>query len=187
MGRRSVPRTTDLEIEAWAPTCERCIEQAVDALVDCFILQPRPEPSETVEWSHPGHHPENLLADLLDGVLYHVATLREIPVAISISRDGEWHIRFETAALAAADPRGTAPEFASLHSLRLRPDRGGWHCTAVLDTGPESTGRMGSRPPEDTRIQHSIPATGGPAGPPSGAADAPPGTPARPGAAAPPP
>jgi SHS2 domain-containing protein len=158
-GHRSVVHTTDIEVEAWAPTCERCMVETVDALVDCFIVRPRPRPSESVEWSQPDNDPENLLADLLDGVVYHCEMFSQIPVTTTVDHPREWHIRFETADLDAAVRHGTAPEAVSLHDLRLRPQPGGWRCTAILDITTEPGGHACGPVPETSRMQRIRSAT----------------------------
>ena len=42
-GHRTVPHTADLRIEAWAPTREECLAEAVRGLVDSFaVVAPQP-------------------------------------------------------------------------------------------------------------------------------------------------
>ncbi|RDI60447.1 archease [Nocardia pseudobrasiliensis] len=133
-GHVSVPHTADLRIEAWAPTQAQCLVEAVNALVDSFIDRPRPHPSSTVEWTLLDDHAENLLADLLDEVIYQMEVFSHVPVATTVeSTPNGWRVRFEMAELAEATACGAMPKAVSLHDIRLRPVENGWRCVVTID------------------------------------------------------
>lgn len=132
-GHVCVPHTTELRLEAWAPTREQCLAEAVDALVDNVIERPRPRPTSTVDRTVPDEREESLLADLLDQVIYQVEVFSDIPVVTVVEPviDG-WHIRFEMADLATATPCGAIPKTASLRDVRLWPDASGRRCLVII-------------------------------------------------------
>jgi SHS2 domain-containing protein len=156
-GHRSVTHQSDIELEAWAPTCERCLTEAVDALADCFVVPPRPQPSELVEWTHLDNDPENLLGYLLDWVVYHRRVFGRVPVTTDIERSSEWDLRFETADIDGSAPTEHAPESIYVRGISVRSEPDGWHCQATLDISTESAELACTPAPETTpRIQGLI-------------------------------
>ncbi|WP_181063071.1 archease [Nocardia nova] len=153
-GHRSSAREAEIELEAWAPTCEGCLCEAVDALVDCFVTPPRPAASEAIEWTHISNDPEDLLGYLLDWVVYHRRVFGRIPVTTSIERSNGWDIRFETADLSGSED---ALESVYVRTIGLQSARGGWHCDVSLDRSVESDELACTPAPEGIpRIQHVI-------------------------------
>lgn len=153
VGHRAVTHESDIQLDAWAPTCERCLAEAVEALADHFVTTHRPQASELVEWTHLDHDPESLLGYLLDWVVYHHRVFARIPVATHIEHSNEWNIRVETAAL-----NGTPLlESVYVRDVSVRPERGGWYCHATLDVGKETAELACTPAPESTpRIQRVI-------------------------------
>ena len=78
-GHRSVPHTADLRIEAWGPTREDCIAEAVRGLVESFA-----DISETTHQRVIEHHLDagsdaDLLAAAVEEVIYHLDTRWDDP------------------------------------------------------------------------------------------------------------
>ncbi|MBF6278472.1 MULTISPECIES: archease [Nocardia] len=154
-GHTSSMREAEIGLEAWAATCERCLVETVDALVDCFVVGPRPCPSEVIEWTHMCHDPESLLGYLLEWVIYHRRVFARIPVVTSVEKASGWDIRLETADVSGR--MDDAPECVHVQAVDLRPEFGGWRCTVTLDASTESDELSCTPAPENTpRIQHVI-------------------------------
>ena len=133
-GYRRVPHTADVRIEAWAPTREECIAEAVRGLVDGF--------AETVGVPASGIHEadlieytdERLLVAVLDEVIYLVDTTGEVPIDVIVepTEDGA-HLRLTTATLMAAEIIGAAPKAVSTNELRMEQTARGWSCAVTID------------------------------------------------------
>ncbi len=133
-GHRLAPHTADLRLEAWAPTREQCLTEAVAALVDSFLDRPIPQPDHAVEWDLPADRAENLLVRLLEEVIYQIDVFGRVPIATRISATPHGlHVRFDTADLETAVPAGPVPKAVALHELWFTPDPGGWRCAVTID------------------------------------------------------
>jgi SHS2 domain-containing protein len=132
-GHRSVPHTADLRIEAWAPTREECLAEAVRCLVDSFAAvadrRPRGRASRRVS-ARPA---EDLLVAVIDEVIYRLDADGEIPVSVAVrpAPDGGITVFFALVPVAEAEITGAVPKAASLHELRCAPDAAGWWSCAV--------------------------------------------------------
>ncbi|MFF2548659.1 archease [Kitasatospora sp. NPDC058063] len=139
VGHRSVPHTADLQVEAWAPTAEGCIGELVRAVVagfadlggarivgerDCTVLAV----------SDP-----DLLAGVLEEVVYRMDADGELPVAVAIGPieglDGARRVtvRFRMADAATATLVGAVPKAVTLHDLDLSAGPDGWTCRVTVD------------------------------------------------------
>jgi SHS2 domain-containing protein len=133
-GHRSVAHTADLRVEAWGPTREECLAQAVAGMVESFLGRRLPPPAETVEWEVPGGSDPDLLAALLDEVIYRAETRGQVPVAVDVAAvPGGLHVRCAMAGTARLEPVGAVPKGVSLHELRCRQDADRWWCSATID------------------------------------------------------
>ena len=135
-GHRSVPHTADLRIEAWGPTREDCIAEAVRGLVESFA-----DLSGTTYQHATDHHlgagsDADLLAAAVEEVIYHLDTEGTIPAAVEVSRaaDGGIDLRLRVVDAAAAEIIGAAPKAASLSGLTCALDASGrWLCAVTID------------------------------------------------------
>ncbi|MER6298216.1 archease [Kitasatospora sp. NPDC001539] len=138
-GHRSVPHTADLRVEAWAPTAEGCIGELVHAVVGSFadlsgarIVGERA--CTVLAVSDP-----DLLAGVLEEVIYRMDVHGELPVAIAFGAieglDGarSVEVRFRMADAATAEVVGAVPKAVSLHGLELSSGPDGWTCAATVD------------------------------------------------------
>lgn len=133
-GHRSVPHTADARVEAWAPTREGCVAEAVAALVDAFvdISQARPVASE--DFRIPAGPDEDMLVAVLDRVVYLIDTTGRVPLSAEVSAaDGGLGVRLGMADPQAVEVTGATPKAVSLHELRFAPDDAGWSCAVTLD------------------------------------------------------
>ena len=97
-GHRSVPHTADLRIEAWAPTRDGCIRQAVLGTVESFLDTSSAQAQQTRRRRLTGNRDDDLLVAALEEVIYLLDTTGEAPVDVNLSqadgcrydlRDGE--------------------------------------------------------------------------------------------------
>jgi phage shock protein A len=135
-GHRTVPHTADLRIEAWAPTREECLAEAVRGLVDSFAVVAAAPPRHTAERRFLASSDDDLLVAVIDEVIYRLDADGEIPVTVAVrpAPDGGVVLILSLAELSEAEITGAAPKAASLHDLRCAPDQTGrWSCGITID------------------------------------------------------
>ncbi|RNL86229.1 archease [Halostreptopolyspora alba] len=130
-----MPHTSDIRIEAWAPTREECLAEAVRGLVASFAAPPPAAPSD-VYWTVPvsGETDEDTLVSVLDEVIYVLETEGGIPARVETAHGGNGPLlRFHLAPLHEATLTGAAPKAVTLHELRFGPGARGWSCEVTVD------------------------------------------------------
>ena len=135
-GHRTVPHTADLRIEAWAPTREECLAEAVRGLVDSFAVVAGRAPSGRARRHMTARLDEDLLVAVIDEVIYRLDADGQIPVSVTVRRapDGGAVVLFALIPVAEVEITGAAPKAASLHGLRCAPDATGrWSCAITVD------------------------------------------------------
>lgn len=133
-GRRAVPHTAGLRIQAWAATREECLAQAVLSLVESFADTARAERRQRVSVRLPSGSDDDLLADLLTEVIHRMDAEGELPVAAEVVPvDGAVEARFAVTDVGQAELVGATPKAVSPHRLRIGPDQDGWSCEATID------------------------------------------------------
>lgn len=133
-GRRTRPHTADMTVEAWAPTREDCIAQAVLGLVEGFAdISGAPTLAERDVTIGPGS-PEDQLVAVLDEVIYRLDTAGEVPIKVSVAGDrAGLRVRFETAAVSDVLQIGAIPKAVALHGLVFQESENGWRCSVTID------------------------------------------------------
>ncbi|NDU74859.1 archease [Actinomadura sp. DSM 109109] len=134
-GHRSVPHPADLRIEAWGPTRERCVAEAVAGLVESFADVSGVRPSGTARVDVPPGPDTDQLAAVLDEVIYRLDAGGEVVLdaGIAAAQDGGLTARLTTGDAAEAVETGAAPKAVSLHALRFGRDDRGWSCAVTID------------------------------------------------------
>ncbi|WDZ83207.1 archease [Micromonospora cathayae] len=134
-GHRRVPHTADVRIEAWAPTRQECLAEAVTALVATFADTGDAPASGTGGFTVPPGPDEDLLVAVLDEVVFRLETEGVVPVATEVvaADDGGARVRWRTVDTDAVTPVGAVPKAVSLHGLRFGPGASGWCCAVTLD------------------------------------------------------
>jgi SHS2 domain-containing protein len=135
-GHRTVPHTADLRVEAWAPTREECLAEAVRGLVDSFADAAGVRPHRTAKQHMTAGSDEDLLVAAIDEIIYRLDADGEIPVSVAVQRAGDGGIDLVVALadVDAVEIVGAAPKAASLHELRFVADSaGGWSCSVTVD------------------------------------------------------
>ncbi|MEV4759222.1 archease [Micromonospora sp. NPDC049559] len=134
-GHRSMPHTADVRIEAWGPSREACTAEAVAAMVDGFADVTGAPTVASVDFRIPPGSDEDLLAGVLDQVIYLLDTTGQLPIGADVAPcDGGVDVRLRMTGTEHAELVGAVPKAVSLHELRVdhSPD-GGWSCAATLD------------------------------------------------------
>jgi SHS2 domain-containing protein len=133
-GNRCVPHTADVRIEAWAPSRERCLAEAVRALVETFADVEGAHPTGTGEFRVEAGTDEEALVAVLDEVIYRLDTEGELPLnSEARAVDGDLAVRWQTTGTDAVELVGAVPKAVSLNDLRFGPDEAGWSCAVTLD------------------------------------------------------
>jgi SHS2 domain-containing protein len=135
-GHRTVPHTADLRIEAWAPTREECLAEAVRGLVGSFAVVAGLPPRARARRHLVARLDEDLLVAVIDEVIYRLDADGQIPVSVTVRRvpDGGVVVLFALVPVAGVEITGAVPKAASLHGLRCAPDAAGrWSCAVTVD------------------------------------------------------
>jgi phage shock protein A len=135
-GHRAVPHTADLRIEAWGPTREACLAEAVHGLVDSFAVVTAARPRHTAERRFVAGSDEDLLVAVVEEVIYRLDADAEIPVTAAVrpAPEGGVVLTLPLADVTEAEIIGAVPKAASLHELRCAPDAiGRWSCGITID------------------------------------------------------
>jgi SHS2 domain-containing protein len=133
-GHRSVPHTADLRIEAWAPTREGAIRQAVLGTVASFLDTSSARPNHTLQRRLTADRDDDLLVGVLDEVIYVLDTAGEAPVDLDLNRtDGGIDVTFSMADASTLPQIGAVPKAVSLNELHFAQGHSGWRCSMTLD------------------------------------------------------
>ncbi|WIX76677.1 archease [Amycolatopsis carbonis] len=134
-GARRVVHDADLRIEAWGPTREACLAEAVRALVESFV-RARPTGVCAAWWFEAGGSTGgSVLVALLDGVVAMMRTRSRIPVTVEgVVVDGSMvGLRCQITDLGAVIPAGAIPKGVSRREVRCERTERGWRCAARID------------------------------------------------------
>ncbi|WP_326598986.1 archease [Streptomyces sp. NBC_01803] len=139
-GHRGVPHTADLRVEAWAPTREECLAEAVRGVVEAFVdvtgvvdgdAGGGGQPWETVVRADDD---EDLLTGLMDELVYRLDTAGEVPLDVRAEAvPGGVRAVWRTADVGALPLVGAVPKAVTLHGLAFGPGPDGWRCSVTLD------------------------------------------------------
>ena len=135
-GHVSVPHTADLRIEAWGPTREDCIAEAVRGLVESFADISQATHQRVIERHLDAGSDADLLTSAVEEVIYYLDTDGAIPAEVEASRavDGGIYLMLRVVDAAAAEIIGAVPKAASLSGLTCAPDASGrWMCAVTID------------------------------------------------------
>ncbi len=133
-GHRILPHTADIRIEAWGPSRESCLGEAVRALVDSFADTSQPSTEWTSETAVAANSGDDALVAVLNEVIYVLDTEDAVPRDVEI----EWQntalrLRMSLVPARDLDLFGAIPKAVALHGLSFGFDGGTWSCTATVD------------------------------------------------------
>ncbi|WP_433467486.1 archease [Spirillospora sp. CA-128828] len=134
-GHRGVPHAADLRIEAWAPTREGCVGEAVAGLVESFADVSGVPSSREIRVDVPPAPDADLLVAVLDEVIYRLDADGSLVLGAEITStpDGGLHVWLAAGDAGAATGVGAVPKAVSLHELRFGRDARGWSCVVTID------------------------------------------------------
>lgn len=135
VGYRASPHTADIRIEAWAPSRDRCVAEAVTALVASFADVAGSGLTGTPEVLIDSDTDEDMLVEVLDEVIFRVETTGQIPIGTEVEAlNSGLRVRFRMTDTDRVRPVGATPKAVSLHDLSFGPDHDGqWSCTVTVD------------------------------------------------------
>ncbi len=133
-GHRSLPHTADLRIEAWGPTRQACLGEAVAAMVESFADVSTARPVRTATADLTASDDEDALVSVLDEVIYLLDTENVVALGAEVEhlRD-TLRVRVPVAPLDELDLFGAVPKAVSLHGLDFSAHGRLWRCTATVD------------------------------------------------------
>lgn len=133
-GHHAVPHTADVRIEAWAPTQEECLAEAVAALVECFADVKDASAGRTVTAELAADTDEDRLIAVLDQVIYLVDTEDAVAVGLTVEIDAPvLRVAVPVVDLADVEIIGSAPKAVALSELRMEHAEGRWNASAIVD------------------------------------------------------
>jgi len=133
-GHRTAPHTADVIIEAWAPTRERCLVEAVAALTEGCADTSHAVPTGKHAFRLAAGSDAQALVALLEEVLYVLDAHGQVPVTTRLTVDESglsgW---FDVVDVSAVPTIGSAPKGIALSELAFDDVDGGWRCTVTVD------------------------------------------------------
>ena len=133
-GHRGVPHTADLRIEAWAPSRDGCIRQAVLGTVDSFLDISSARPHRSLSRRLTAGSDDDLLVAVLEEVIFLLDTVGEAPVDLDLQGGGGVaEVNFAMVDARTLPQVGAVPKAVTLNDLRLSHDDNGWRCLVTLD------------------------------------------------------
>ena len=135
VGHRGVPHTADLRIEAWAPSRDGCIRQAVFGTVESFLDISSARPHRSLSRRLTAGSDDDLLVAVLEEVIFLLDTVGEAPVDLDLKGGGGGaaEVNFAMVDARTLPQVGAVPKAVSLNDLRLSHDDHGWRCLVTLD------------------------------------------------------
>lgn len=120
-GHRRLAEHADFVLEAWAPSREGCIAEAVQALVECFADVTTAVPTRTLGFEFPAAPDDRLLAAVLEESLSVFEIFGVVPVDTLVERaeDGGLVGSFDAADVQGVTLVGSAPVGVSVRELEF--------------------------------------------------------------------
>ncbi|MFD1659377.1 archease [Streptomyces caeni] len=129
-----MPHTADLRVEAWAPTREECLAQAVRGVCASFLDLTGAVGVRRRDAVVRGDRDEDVLVALLEEVVYWLDTEGEVPVDVELTPAADGlHIGLHMADAGALPATGAVPKAVTLHDLAFGRGAQGWSCSVTLD------------------------------------------------------
>lgn len=133
-GHRAVPHPSDLTIEAWGPTREACLTEALTALVESFADTTRASRSKVLVFDLPAHNDRDRLVAVLDHVIYLLDTEGVIPLGAEVDVEPQT-LRLSMSVTSIDDTEliGAAPKGVALSGLQFGRVGDNWGCRVTID------------------------------------------------------
>jgi SHS2 domain-containing protein len=134
-GHRTVPHTADLRLEAWAPSRQECLAEALRGLIDSFADVSGAPVQRITERTLLAASDADMLATAGEEIIYLLDAEGQIPVNLRVRPvTGGVVLVLALAAADAVEITGAVPKAISFHGLRCEPDRAGrWSACMTVD------------------------------------------------------
>ena len=135
-GHRTLPHPADLILQAWAPTPEACVVEAVQALVDSFADTTGARGHATYVFRVPAAPWREMLVSVLEEVLFLFDAQGDVPLTTTVAcaPRGDLSASF---ALAGVDDDvdlvGSTPKGIARSGLEFTSVDDQWRCTVIVD------------------------------------------------------
>ncbi len=132
-GHRTVPVGDEVRIEAWAAGRENCLAEAALAMVECFADVSGVRPTGVSRIRLDEASDDDLLAALLDEILYRLRAHGQVPVDVEADEaEGGLDVRLAVAGLTDVRVTGAVPAAVAAEELRIGPGPYGWSCSVTV-------------------------------------------------------
>lgn len=133
-GHRAVPHTADLRIEAWGPTREQCLGEAVLGMVESFADCAGVQATAVRNVQLDEGSDDDLLAALLEEVVFRLDAHGEVPVDVEAEAfEGGLDVRLAVTDVNSVTVTGAPPKAVSWNELHLGRGPYGWRCAMTVD------------------------------------------------------
>lgn len=133
-GHRAVAQDDEVRIEAWAASREHCLAEAVSAMVESFADLSGVRPTGVDRIRLGAASDDDLLAALLDEILYRLDAYGQVPVDVEADEaEGGLDVRLAVAGLSQVRLTGAAPAAVTWEDLHVTPGPCGWSCAITMD------------------------------------------------------
>lgn len=133
-GHRTVPHPADVTIEAWGPTREGCLAEAVVGLSASFVDLARAKPVDTVTLELAAADDEDRLVAALDQLIYLLDTQGVIPLRADADIGAQtFRLTMPVASIDKVRTIGASPKAVALSGLEFRHTGDQWRCSATID------------------------------------------------------
>jgi SHS2 domain-containing protein len=133
-GHRTLSHPADITIEAWAPTREACLAEAVMGLTESFVDVSRAEPLRTVTSELAATNDSDRLVAALDELIYLLDTQGVVPLGAEFEIGSQTlRLSMPVASLSDVTLIGAAPKAIALSGLQFSHTGDHWRCRATID------------------------------------------------------
>jgi len=136
-GHRALPHPADITVEAWGPTREACLGEAVMALTDSFVdvtNATNAAPLRTITSELAATNDSDRLVAALDELIYLLDTQGVVPLGAEFEIESEtMRVTMPVASLSDVTLIGAAPKAIALSGLEFSHTGNEWRCRATID------------------------------------------------------
>jgi SHS2 domain-containing protein len=133
-GHRTLPHPADITIEAWGPTRETCLAEAVIGLAASFADFSDAPTAQTVVSDLTATNDGDRLVATLDELIYLLDTQGLIPVSADVDIGPQaLRLTMQMASMADVQLIGAAPKAVAFSGLEFSQSGNEWRCRATID------------------------------------------------------
>ncbi|BBY05259.1 archease [Mycobacterium noviomagense] len=133
-GHCTLPHPADITIEAWAPTREACLAEAVMGLTESFVDVSDAAPLRTITSELVATNDSDRLVAALDELIFLLDTQGVVPLGADVDIDSKSvRLTMPVASLSDVTLIGAAPKAVALSGLEFSHTGDHWRCRATID------------------------------------------------------